>query len=180
MEVAISHVIGTVALIFLTFSAGYFFSVITSQIEAGMLKQQLKEIGENISLNLIEIITLVNFADYLNNITMLKILKLPLDVGGRAFVIKLTKYMDQGYSLCLYLMTKKEVAASSLIPLNTTGTQVMLMTDSDSEGTLLVQGEGRVKYSGTVWGGGIENIVVWGWRKDSETILAGIGVWRSD
>jgi len=179
MDIPISHLIGTVALIFLTLSASFSFSMIASQIEANMLKQQLREIGEYISLNLIEVITLVNFADYLNNFTMLKVLKLPLDVGGGAYVIKLISETGQGYYVYLYLLARQEVVASSPIPLNTTGTQVMLVADPDNGGTLLVRDGGRVKYSGIVYGGR-ENIVVWGWRKDNETTLAGIGVWRGD
>jgi len=178
MDVPISHVIGTVALIFLTFSASFSFSMIASQIEANMLKQQLREIGEYISLNLIEVVTLINLAQYLNNFTMFKVLKLPLDVGGKAYVIKLINETGRGHYVYLYLLTSQEVAASSPVPLNTTGTQVMLVTDPDNGGTLLVRG-GRVIYSGIVYGGR-ENIVVWGWRKDNETTLAGIGVWRGD
>jgi len=173
-------VIGTIALIGLVIATGLAYTIITSYIEAEVTKQQLNQIAEHVALNLVKIANLVNFANFLNNATIMKVLRLPLDLGGKAYVIKLINETRQGRGCYVYvqLVVRKDVAASSPIPLNSTQAQLILITDG--EGTLQIRGEktNMIQYSSTIYGGA-QDIVVWGWKKDESTTLAGIGVWKS-
>lgn len=177
MEVSISHIIGTVALVSLVVAAGFSYSTIGSYIEVEVKRKQLNQIAENVALNLVEIVNLVNFANFLNNQTMLKILNLPSDLP---YSIALVNETDQGrgYSVRAEILGRNDIVGQASIPLNSTMTQVLLAINS--WGTLQVRGEDAktVQYSDIVYSGAQE-IVVWGWRRDSDTTFAGIGVLKS-
>jgi hypothetical protein len=99
MGIPIKHVIGTVALIGVVIAVGFSYTIITSYIDADIMKQQLNQIAEYVALNLIEITSLVNYANY-SGTPMMKILKLPSDLGGRTYSISLLKLVSetgQGY-----------------------------------------------------------------------------------
>lgn len=145
MDILLKHVIGTVALIGLVIAAGLAYTIITSYIEADVRKQQLKQIAENVALNLVEITNLVNFENLFADKNVTKVVDLPTDLGGRAYVIQLVNGTSEGkgYYVYTYLLTRKDIDATSPIPLTTNQTQIVI---SCSE----------TVYSGT------GNIVVWG------------------
>jgi len=182
MDVPLKHVIGTVALIGLVIAVGLAYTVITSYIEAEAARKQLEEITEFVSLNLVEIISLVNFANYTGNIQM-KIINLPADLGGKAYLIRLVNETGQECQVQAQLVTRNDVSAKSPIPLSSSEAKIKLITDS--EGTLKV-GEGEIKqifYSGTVYGGD-HDIVVWAKKvystEEAEvSTWAGIGLWKT-
>jgi len=182
MDIPLKHVIGTIALIGLVIAAGLSYTIITSYIETEVTKQQLNQIAENVALNLIEIITLVNFANYTGNVQM-KILELPSDLGGKAYTIQLINEtsQNQGCYVQTQLVTRKDITAKSLIPVNSTQTHLKLVTDE--EGTQQVRGENTkiIYYSGMVYGGtqDIQDIVVWAWKESLWTTWVGIGLWKS-
>jgi hypothetical protein len=177
MDVTIKHVIGTIALIGLIITAGLAYTIITSYIETDIIKQQLKQIAENVALNIVEIVNLVNFANVGSNATLMKVLGIPSDLGGKAYAVQLVNETSQGSGcyVYIYLVSRMDVAASSSIPLNSTQTQLVLATDS--EGTLLVRGNETIQYSGVVYGGA-KDIVVWGWKGTGAT-WTGIGLSKS-
>jgi len=182
MDIPLKHVIGTIALIGLIIAVGLAYTIITSFIEADVNKKQLNQIAEHVALNLVEVISLTNFANFMSNETMMKVLKLPFDLGGKAYLIKLVMFNEtgesQGYYVQTQLVTRNDITAKSLIPLNTTQTQQTLVTDGD--GTLLVRGgtAGTIQFSSIVYGG-VENVVVWGWKMYANLTLAGIGIWKT-
>jgi len=180
-------VIGTVALIGLVIATGLAYTIITSYIEADVTKQQLNQIAEHVALNLVKIVSLVKFANYLNNEPMMKVLKLPSDLGGKAYVIKLMNGTISGQGCYVYtqLVTREDIAASSPILLNSTQTRLKLKTEGDARPLtypLPVRGgnEGIIQWSSTVYGGerAGADIVVWGLTLDIDTTWAGIGVWK--
>ena len=177
MDVPIQHVIGTVALIALLIAGGLAYTAVTSYIEAEAAKRQLDQIAEYVALNLVELVSLVNYANFLNNKTMMKLINLPSDIGGKAYSITLINETTQGKGCYVQasLVVRKDVAVSSPIPLNSSQTQLRLATDD--EGVLLVgwRRTDTIQYRGTVYGG-TQDTVVWGWRKDDNTTWAGIGV----
>lgn len=179
MDIPLKHVIGTIALIGLVIAAGLSYTIITSYIETEVTKQQLNQIAENVALNLVEIITLVNFANYSGNVQM-KILELPSDLGGKAYTIQLINetIQNQGCYVQTQLATRKDITAKSIIPINSTQTQLELVTYSIEP--LPVRGEStkEVYPSGMVYGGA-QDIVVWGWKESLWTTWVGIGLWKS-
>jgi len=181
MDIPLKHVVGTIALIGLVIAAGLSYTIITSYIETEVTKTQLNQIAENVALNLVEIINLVNFAKYSTTEAMMKILKLPSDLGGKAYTIQLVNEtsQNQGYYVRTQLVTRKDITAKSPIPINSTQTRLLIITDG--EGTLQVRGEETkiIQYSnGTVYGG-TQDIAVWGIKIDINTTWAGIGAWKS-
>jgi len=178
MDVPISHVVGTIALISLVVAAGVAYSLITSYIEVEVRKQQLNQIAEYVALNLVEIVNLVNFANFSSDPgTMMRILNLPSNL---AYLIMLVDASGQGQGYYVYtqLMGREDVSARSLIPLNSTQTPVIFVVDS--KGFLRVRGEDSrvIQYSSTVYGGA-QDVVVWAWKKDDTATWAGIGLWKS-
>lgn len=193
MDVPIKHVIGTIALIGLVIAVGLSYSIITSYIEADVIRKQLEQISEHVALNLVEIVSLVNFANFVKDRPMMKILDLPSDLGGKAYIIKLVKVegTDQikGHYVQAQLATREDVYARSSLPLNATQSQIVLITDTT--GKLPVTGEDKIiEYSGSVYGGTQEirdktglvieqrYVVVWGLKVNATLTLAGIGVWK--
>jgi hypothetical protein len=142
------------------------------------MKEQLNQIAEYVAVNLVEMTSLVNYANY-SGAPMMKILNLPIDLGGRAYdisLLKLASAVGQGYYVQAQLVTRKDVSGNSLIPFNSTQTHLTIITDGD--GSLTIGGETRtIKYSGMVYGG-TPDIVVWGWKENETNMWAGIGVWK--
>jgi hypothetical protein len=177
MDIPLKHVVGTVALIALVIAVGLSYTIITSYIEAEVARTQLEQIAEHVSLNLVEIVSLVNFANYTGN-TQMKIIKLPTDLGGKAYMIRLVNETGQGCYVKAQLATRNDVTASSPVPINSSETQLRLITSE--EGTLKVRGEElkEIYYSGMVYGGD-HDIVVWGLKVSLNVTWAGIGLWKS-
>lgn len=194
MDVPLKHVIGTIALIGLVIAVSLSYSIITSSMEADILKQQLKQISEYVALNLVEVISLINFANFINNQPMMKILNLPSDLGGKAYTIKLIKVNGanqiQEYCVQSQLATRNDVYARSSIPIDAAQNQIVIMVNGT--GTLQVRGEEAkiIEYSSVVYGGTQEIrdesgqlveqrfVVVWGLKVNYTLTYAGIGVWK--
>jgi len=148
-------------------------------------KQQLNQIVEYTALNLVEIVNLVKFANFSNNEPMMKVLNLPSDLGGKAYIIKLMNETIQGICRCYVyaqLVVREDIAATSPILLNSTQTRLKLKTEGDARPLtyplqVRLGKEGIIQWSSTVYGG-VQNIVVWGLTRDDDTIWAGIGVWK--
>jgi|YelNatPaOPRAMG01_1025707.scaffolds.fasta_scaffold20622_4 hypothetical protein len=178
MHVPLQHVVGTVALIGLVLAVGLAYNIITSYVEANVTRAQLSQIAENVSMNLVEIISLTDFESPLTNETMMKNVNLPADIGGKAYVIKLVDAGTQasGYYVQAELVTRPDLNARAMVPINSTN-KVTLQTSGT--GTLNVRrGDGgRVTYAGTVYAGNT-NIVVWGWKRSADSTWAGIGLWK--
>jgi hypothetical protein len=173
MDVPLKHIIGTVALISLVIAVGLAYTLITYHIEAEVTRKQLEQIAEYVSLNLVEIVSLVNLANYSGNVQV-KIIEIPEDLGGKAYMIRLTKEAGRGYCVEAQLSTRKDIVASSPVPINSTETQLKLITED--EGTLKVRGEAKaVYYSGAVYGGA-HDVVVWGEKVSLNVTWAGIGL----
>lgn len=186
MDVPISHVIGSIALMLLTISVASYFIITYSHVQSGILKQQLREVGEYIQTNLIEIIALVDFKNFLDKYATFKILELPPDLSGYAYAVELTKDSENVPIINLYLISRRDVSVSLKIPLNTIESNVIIYTANDPWEPLPSRG-GVIKSSGKIYSGirsSGEKVVVWGWvegkLEDSgvNLIWAGIGVWE--
>lgn len=164
MDVIIKHVIGTFALIGLVITVGLAYTTTASYVELEAAKVQLKQIAEHVSLNLIEVISLVSFANYPNK--QIKGIDLPTDIGGKAYAVKLMIKEDKCY-------VRAELAtgtayAESLIPINS-NESIRFLTEIE-----FIQGEHGKIYSGIVHGG--NNAFVWAELiRPGEGLVAGLG-----
>lgn len=179
MNIPINHVIGTTALIGLVIAAGLSYTMITSYIETDLVKQQLGHITEHVALNIVEIVNLVNFANQSTNEPMVKVLNLPVDVGEKAYLVKIVNETETGCYVVGQLVVRSDVTAKAPIPLSTNQSQIVLKTDETETAPLPIKGGtlGVIQWwnVGEVHGG--HKIVVWGLKESGSVTWAGIGVW---
>jgi len=117
LDISLKHIIGTVALLGLVISIGLSYAIITSYVETDVKKQQLGQIGEYVSLNLVEITNLVRLANSSDS-PMIKTIDLPFDLAGRAYVIQILCSVEEGYYVHCYLVSQTNVFSDSFLPFN--------------------------------------------------------------
>jgi hypothetical protein len=162
---------GTVALIGLIVSVGLAYNIITDSLQTDIRKQQLQQVAENVAQNIVEIINLANFGN-LGNGTLTRVLDLPSDLSGKVYLIQIvndTKQQNNCY-IKTCLDTRRDVTATSLIPLQSSQSHVDLIT---SNGTLAGSRARVIQYNATIYGGR-NDTVVWAW-KGTDITWAGIG-----
>jgi hypothetical protein len=160
MKVPIQHIIGTVALIGLMITTGLAYSVITSFIDTDIKQQQLKQISENVALNIVEMSNLIRFANYTNR-PMMKILDLPIDLSGSTYTVQLVdgQTFGEGYYVRANLTTNEHTTATSLIPVS--AGQNLVLNTTTATNTLIVGFDNtNITCSGVV--SGKSEFVVWG------------------
>lgn len=181
LNVSIQHIIGTLVLIGLVISASLAYNIITSYMQNSIIVQQLQQVSEIVALNLVEIVNLANFANFGNltrNDTLTRTIDLPLDVSGRAYAVRLTSATDQsqGYNVTSYLLSDINTVAASRIPINSTASLVQFATDDTRPQTMYWVGSGEAIVSSvSVIYGGSSGTVVWAWRGNGDTTVAGLG-----
>jgi hypothetical protein len=163
MKAPIQHIIGTLALIGLMISIGLAYSVITSYVETDIKQQQLKQISENVALNIVEISNLIRFANYTNK-PMMKILDLPVDVSGDSYTVQLVdgQAYGEGYYVRANLTTNEHITAKSLIPTNA-GQNLVLNTTTATSNLTVGFDNTNILCSGLVYGK--NGFVIWGSTK---------------
>ncbi|MEM0253075.1 MAG: hypothetical protein QXK78_00705 [Candidatus Bathyarchaeia archaeon] len=167
MDVILKHIIGTLALIGLVITVGLAYTTTASYVEMEVAKVQLKQIAEHVSLNLIEVISLVSFANYPSR--QIKGIDLPTDIGGKAYMVKLM--VKEGKCYVRAELATEVTYTESLIPIKP-DEDIKFLTEVE-----FIQGENGEIYSGIIYGGN-SNTFVWAelMRPNGE-IIAGLG-WR--
>ncbi|MEM3666948.1 MAG: hypothetical protein QW222_07715 [Candidatus Bathyarchaeia archaeon] len=202
MDVSLKHIIGTIALIGVVISASLTYMIITSHVEADVLKSQLNQIAEYVALNLAEIVNLASF-EASSKYAMIKKLNLPSDLAGKTYKMELTNESDGSYWIKVSLIANPNVFSASSIPINATQlrARVVFVTNLTEPYFLSVThvnakilpviGESNVQYSPTVYGGTQEiydasgqiselrYVIVWGWKYSSTIVWAGLGLWKT-
>ncbi len=170
MDVPIAHIIGTAALIALVISITLAYQIVVDYVETNVLKAQLKQVAEYVSMNLVNLITLTEFAygDLSTLTVMTKSLNLPEDLGGNPYRIRLINEEGNCY-VQAELVIRTDLTAESPIPLNSTKTRVIIVTSE------IQLPDSSIVPSNMVYGGN-PNIIVWCWKNSSSSMCAGIGV----
>jgi len=171
MDVPIEHIVGTAALIGLVISAALAYKTILGYVETSILQAQLRQIAEYISMNIVNLISLAEFA-YGNASTltvMVKVLKLPTDLAGEAYLVRL---VCEGGDCYVQVELTMRSGLSTRLPINlsSTGTRVIFITGE------VQLPDHTIKPSNAVYGGN-PNAVVWCWKNGSDSTCVGIGVW---
>jgi len=174
LDIPISHVIGTIALIMLTTSVAAYFAITAYHLQSDILRQHLIEVSSYVSTNLMEIVALINFADFASNDTMFKVLKMPPDISGYPYAIEL---INEGGKVLVrsYLISRQDIMVSIKMPLRAEA-NIKILTIDDGKIILHAGGSGRIESAGRVYSGW-DGIVVWSWG-GSQPIQAGIGILR--
>jgi hypothetical protein len=171
MDIPIAHIVGTAALIGLVISATLAYKTILGYVEAIILQAQLRQIAEYVSMNIVNLISLAEFA-YGNASTltvMIKVLKLPTDLAGEAYLVKLV-CEDGDYYVQVELAMRSGLSTRLPINLSSTGTHVIFVTEE------VQLPDHNIKPSSVVYGGN-PNAVVWCWKNGSDSMCVGVGVW---
>ncbi len=109
---------------------------------------------------------------------MIKTIKLPVELGGRAYAVELIDATSQGkgYLVRAFLAAQPTVYVESAVPFNNTAivSQTVVTTTSSPPwgGTTVLDSEPTVTYANIVYGG--NNAVVWA-RQDTSRLYVGIG-----
>ncbi|MCX8170943.1 MAG: hypothetical protein N3E47_03075 [Candidatus Bathyarchaeota archaeon] len=155
VHVSIQHIIGTVALIGLAVSVVLAYQIIVGYVEANVLKTQLNQVAEYVSMSFSNIISLTSFTYGILNesITVSKGLKLPADLGGKIYTIRLVNDSDGLYVLA-EIPGRSNLYAKSPIPVSP-ATKVQIIMDEN-----FALNDPSIKPKKHVYGGN-PNIVVW-------------------
>lgn len=157
MKVPIQHIIGTIAVIGLMITTGLSYSIITSYVDRDVKQQQLKQIAENVALNIVEMSNLIRFANYTNR-PMMKIIDLPIDLGGGTYLVQLVDGGTDGYYVRANMTSNQHITARSLIPLSA-GQNLVLNTTTATNSLLVGFDNTNVTCSGVVYG--TNHFAVW-------------------
>ena len=176
MDVPITHIIGTVALIGLVISVALAYGIIVDYIEANVLKSQVKQIAEYVSMNLVNLISLTEFAygDLSSPTVMTKTLELPEDLNENPYLVRLVNESGNCY-VEVKLITRSDISARSPVPLNSTRAHITIATEETINGINSIFPDETITLFTTVYGGN-PNIIIWCWKYDSDTIYAGLGI----
>ena len=122
--ISLQHIIGTVALIGLVISTGLFYTMFTGSVQIDSRQQELKQISQNVALNIEEMINLVKFETRSsdNSNYTVKILDLPTSIGGQTYKIQLID--GNPMMVHSFLATQTTASADSAVPYNTGGTSL--------------------------------------------------------
>ena len=165
-EVSLQHIIGTVALIGLMISTGLFYTIFTTYVQDDNRKKELGQISENVALNIVEMINLAKFSKYSSEY-MVKIIDLPIDIGGRAYKIQLTE--DQ---VSAFLATQPTVIVNSTIPKNSGDISLKLNTsDTVYSGIEVGVDNLKISCSGTIYGK--NGTVIWAFHDSGTRAITG-------
>lgn len=176
MDVPITHIIGTAALIGLVISISLAYWIIVDYVEVNVLRAQLEQIAEYVSMNLVNLISLTEFAygDLSSPTIMIKTLNLPENLNEKPYLIKLIIEGGKCY-VKAELAARKDIYAKSPIPLNSTRAHVIIATEENISEISGIFPEETIRISAIIYGGN-PSIVVWCWKYDSDTMYAGLGV----
>lgn len=151
VEVTIQNIIGTVALIGLVISACFFYEGYTSFIRQDVQENQLKQISENVALNIEELTNLAKFSLYSTSY-MVKIIDLPDAVDSKSYQIQLVDDPQKGCYVHCFLTTQPSISADSTLPYNSGQTQLTVQTSSSVVEITTGVDNTKIATSGTVYG----------------------------
>lgn len=171
VDVSVSHIIGTAALIGLVISVALAYQIIVGYVENNVFQSQLKQTAEYVSMNIANQISLTEFTyGILSTGTVTKKLDLPKDLSGKTYVVRLISESGN-YYVEAQLTQRRELTARAPIPIHSTTTPVEII---DNITKLPENGltDSRVTVVTEVYGGD-PNIVIWCERLDK--LYIGLG-----
>ena len=173
VHVSIQHIIGTAALLVLVLSLAYAYQIVVTSVQISAIRTQAGQVAEYVAQSVSDVVSLTEFAyGALSSGTVSKSLKLPADLSGKPYLVKLESH-DGGYYVVVEVSGLSDLRARSPIPLKNTTAVVRIVADED-----LNLFDWDVKPKPYVYGGN-PKAVVWCEKRLEEggyVILVGLGV----
>ena len=136
---------GLVTLIFLM---PFFYTNITNNVEAEMMKRELKEIADYVSSTVANLYFLVNSTNYGDASLEKELIYLPSDVEGSVYVVEIVENGGNASRISAYLRNRSSIGADSwIVP----GLKVDGYNSIESDGGPTVAGCNRNGTSFFVW-----------------------------
>jgi len=110
---AVSHLICTTALVMLIFTMPFFYSMIVNNIQADMVRRELKEIADYVSNTLANLYFLVNSTDRRVVSMEKELLFLPAMVENSIFLLKIDGTGGDASRILTYLKGRSFVSAEA-------------------------------------------------------------------
>lgn len=109
----IGHVICTMGLVILIFVMPFFYGIVVDNIEAEMMRRELREIADYVSNTIANLYFLVNSTDY-GNVSLEKALVyLPSAVENSVYVVEIVESGGNASKIAAYLKNKSSIAVDS-------------------------------------------------------------------
>lgn len=185
VHVSIQHIIGTIALIGLALSAALAYQIIIGYIEVNVLQSQMNQTAEYVSMSIANIISLTEFTYGILPVggTITKRLNLPADLSGKNYIVRLVNESGK-YYVYVEISGKSDLYAKSPIPVNSTTTPIIMVTEKmirDGsirllDGRFVNLSDDDVKPQAYIYGGN-PNAVVW-CEKREDVLYVGLGLRR--
>lgn len=173
VQVSIQHIIGTAALIGLAVSLALAYQIVVSSVEISVLKSQLSQVAEYVSMSASNIISLADFTYgiFKEYVTVSKSLNLPANLGGKIYTIKLMNDI-RGLYVLIEVPGRSDLYATSAIPINPSiNIQVVI------EEGVFTPSDSSIKPKSLVYGGN-PNVVIWCEYRD-KVLYVGLGLRES-
>jgi hypothetical protein len=136
---------GLVTLIFLM---PFFYTNITNNVEAEMMKRELKEIADYVSSTVANLYFLVNSTNYDDASLEKELIYLPSDVENSIYVVEIVENGGNASRIAAYLRNRPSIRSDSWIA---PGLKVDGYNSIESDGGLAVAGCNRNGTSFFVW-----------------------------
>ncbi len=174
VHVSIQHIIGTAALLVLVLSLAYAYQVVVTSVQISAIRTQMNQVAEYVAQSVSDIVSLTEFAyGALSSGTVSKSLKLPADLSGKPYLVRLES-REGGCYVVVEVSGLSDVYATSPIPLKNATAAVWIVADGGFE-----LSDARVKPKPYVYGGN-PKAVVWcekTWLEgQGYVILVGLGL----
>lgn len=109
----ISHVICTTGLVLLIFVMPFFYAIVVNNIDAEMMKRELREIADYVSNTMANLYFLVNSTSYSDVSLEKELVYLPSAVENSLYIVEIVESGGNASKITAYLKNKSSVAVDS-------------------------------------------------------------------
>jgi hypothetical protein len=166
-------VIGTAALLVLVLSLAYAYQIVVTSMQMSAIQAQLSQVAEYVAQSVSDVVSLMEFAyGALSSGTVSKSLKLPTDLSGKPYLVRLESDGESCY-VRVEVSGMGHLYARSPVPVKNATVLVRVVADEGFE-----LSDERVKPRPCVYGGDAR-AVVWCEKRLEEqgyVIFVGLGV----
>ena len=109
----ISHVICTAGLVSLIIVMPFFYAIVVNNIDAEMMKRELREITDYVSNTIANLYFLVNSTDYVDVSLEKELVYLPSAVENSLYIVEIVESGGNASKITAYLKYKSSIAVDS-------------------------------------------------------------------
>ncbi len=109
----ISHVICTTGLVILIFVMPFFYANVVNNIDAEMMKRELREITDYVSNTMTNLYLLVNSTNHVTASLEKELVYLPSDVENALYIVEIVESGGNASKITAYLKNRPSIAVDS-------------------------------------------------------------------